>query len=1068
MNTNLQQILEELNIDVMDSLMAYGFIVTDLYPDYRVLYANALFLKMLGYDTLEELRERTQGRAIEIVDSSDRERVQKEGRERTGHGVYEITYHICCKNGERRLITQRSRHKVLKSGRDIIIAAYMDADEIKPLKRMQLEQEKMVLDTQAQRAEKKFRIALENSNLFIWECYFEEKKNVYTSRTMARLHTPRVVCNVPEGLIESGRIAPESAEEVRRMYAAVMSGEPKAEGIVKLQLEEGGQWLKISMTTFYDSNGIPESAVCMAEDVTSERNLLRKMEDEMERRSFYETDLQDKGYFDLTEDRIIDYESTGAMEEQKGEHKSYSDAMLAMAARIRGDEKREEFKTVFAVSNLRRLMDSGITEMHFEYSRGNAGGDVTWVDSHIHMMYGPGNGHILAFLYTTDVNERKRTQDILNAVANDNYDGIILIHISTGAYYSFTKADRKILKIPSEGENYWEDLDVSLRDCLSEEDYQEARRTRTPEYITGILEKDKKCVFISKISGADGSSKIMRMQYSYLNEEQQDILATGINITAAVKEEKMQKDALESALLAARQASSAKSSFLSRMSHEIRTPLNAILGMVALAAQSGGNEEEIQDCISKIGISGHYLLSLINDILDMSRIESGKMLLRNEPFDFADFVDSVNTVIYSQCNQKGINYEMVTAHGLDDGYIGDAMKLQQILINVLGNAVKFTEPGGKITFSISSVLRHHTTDRLRFAISDTGCGIAKEDMERIFEAFEQKDGTTTSIYGGSGLGLAISRNLVELMGGTIRVHSIVDVGSEFVIELPFTIDPALVRKYPSEYSFANLKTLVVDDDILVCEQTSKTLQDIGMIPEYVTSGEKAVERVAELWNRQMSFDFILVDWKMPDMDGLETSRCIRRIVGADVTIIIMTAYDWASIEREAQAAGVNMCISKPMLKSTLVSAFTKANGEAIHEQMAKQEPEFDFSGRRILLAEDHPLNAEIATRLLQKKKCTVETAENGLKALEKFSRSAVGYYDAILMDIRMPMMDGLQATTNIRHWDKADAKTIPIIAMTANAFDEDIEKSKAVGMDAHLAKPIVPELLYRVLYRLMS
>jgi two-component system sensor histidine kinase/response regulator len=534
------------------------------------------------------------------------------------------------------------------------------------------------------------------------------------------------------------------------------------------------------------------------------------------------------------------------------------------------------------------------------------------------------------------------------------------------------------------------------------------------------------------------------------------------NEYSAALEERTEQ--LKSALKAANQASTAKSNFLSRMSHEIRTPLNAIIGMDTIAAQSIGNTEKVADCISKIGLSARYLLSLINDILDMSRIESGKMLLKNDYFRFDEFIASINDIIYPQATSKGLDYECTVSYEVDDAYIGDEMKLQQIILNVLGNAVKFTTRG-KVSLEVSLLSREAKRSMLRFVLNDTGCGICAEDQERIFEAFEQADTSTTAVFGGTGLGLAITKSLVGLMGGTIRVRSIVDIGSEFTIDIPLTTDGSTVVRPRPQINLRNMHTLIVDDDLLICEQTDAILRDIGMIGEWVTTGQEAVNRVQIKSEGANFYDFILIDWKMPDMDGLETTQRIRRIVGPEVTIIIISAYDWQAIESEARAAGANMLISKPLLRTTLISAFEKALGK--DEEMPGTEQIYDFSGCRVLVAEDNKLNAEIAKVLLESRNFVVEDAGNGIKALEKFVQNPVGYYDAILMDVRMPMLDGLQATVNIRNWGRPDAKTIPIIAMTANAFDEDVEKSRAAGMNAHLSKPIDPPLLFSTLYRLI-
>jgi len=492
--------------------------------------------------------------------------------------------------------------------------------------------------------------------------------------------------------------------------------------------------------------------------------------------------------------------------------------------------------------------------------------------------------------------------------------------------------------------------------------------------------------------------------------------------------------------------------------------MNAIIGMSTLAAQAVGNDEKISDCISKIGISARYLLSLINDILDMSRIESGKMLLKNEKFDFKDFISAVNGIIYNQAAAKGLEYECIVSNEVDEAYFGDPMKLQQVLINILGNAVKYTTKG-KVSFEVQQVSRKSNLSTLRFIVNDTGCGIRDSDLDRIFEPFEQGDSSTTTPFGGTGLGLAITKSLVELMGGFIRVRSIVGVGSEFTVEIPLTVDESAIAAPHLDASFEKLHTLVVDDAPIVCESAVSTLKEIGMTGEWVMSGKEALVRVTEHFENKNNYDFVRIDWKMPDMDGIETTRGIRRIVGPDVTIIIISAYDWAAIESEAKAAGANLLITKPLFKSTLISAFQKARGQSEENQPRKVD--YNFSGKRILVAEDNQINSEIARGLLESKGFSVDLAPNGLKAMEMFISNPVHYYDAILMDVRMPMMDGLQATVNIRHWSKEDAKTVPIIAMTANAFDEDVEKSKAAGMNAHLAKPIEPELLYRTLYHMI-
>lgn len=322
------------------------------------------------------------------------------------------------------------------------------------------------------------------------------------------------------------------------------------------------------------------------------------------------------------------------------------------------------------------------------------------------------------------------------------------------------------------------------------------------------------------------------------------------------------------------------------------------------------------------------------------------------------------------------------------------------------------------------------------------------------------------MYGGTGLGLAICKNLAAMMDGHIDVRSIVGVGTEFTVEVKLGITEESKTRYlkTTQFNFSKLKALVVDDDVTVCEHAVIILKEIGVNSEWVDSGKKAVDKVKKKWDSKEFYDLVLVDWKMPEMDGIKTARQIRQIVGPHVTIIIMTAYDWASIEHDAKLAGVNLLMSKPIFKTSLISAFEKAFNDKQDDKDTEIKEDFNFAGKRILLAEDHPLNVEVAKRLLERKGFLVDHAENGLRAMEMFTTTPVNYYDAILMDIRMPEMDGLQATHNIRRWRKADAESIPIIAMTANAFDEDIQKSKAAGMNAHLAKPIDPKHMYQTLF----
>ncbi|WP_177565423.1 response regulator [uncultured Phascolarctobacterium sp.] len=428
-------------------------------------------------------------------------------------------------------------------------------------------------------------------------------------------------------------------------------------------------------------------------------------------------------------------------------------------------------------------------------------------------------------------------------------------------------------------------------------------------------------------------------------------------------------------------------------------------------------------------------------------------------------INGLNSLVYPQAEAKRIDFNSVIEGLTEETYIGDSLRLRQILLNILSNALKFTPAGGRVQFSIKQLSRVDQETWLKFTVSDTGIGMSKNFQNRLFDAFEQENPNISLKYGGTGLGLAICKNLVNLMGGIINVHSIEGVGSEFSVEVKLGLtEKSYQRKLLDQVKFQNLKTLIIDDDVVTCEHASLIMQDLGMEAEYVTSGPLAVAEVRSGIEAGQPYDIVLVDLKMPDMDGIETTRALRRLVGANTLIIVMTAYEWQSVEEEARRAGVDFFIAKPLFRSELVQLFEKITNSAdIGREQVIAKRDAQFTGERILLVEDNDLNLEVATSLLEMRGLAVESAVNGLQALEKFGAAPIGYYDAILMDIRMPVMDGLEATRNIRLFDKADAKTIPIIAMTANAFDEDVEKSKSAGMNAHLAKPIDPQRLFAVL-----
>ena len=523
-----------------------------------------------------------------------------------------------------------------------------------------------------------------------------------------------------------------------------------------------------------------------------------------------------------------------------------------------------------------------------------------------------------------------------------------------------------------------------------------------------------------------------------------------------------QKETLAVALNAAQDASKAKTAFLSNMSHEIRTPMNAIIGLDAIALNDKETPPKTREYLEKIGSSAQHLLGLINDILDVSRIESGKLTLKNEEFSFQKLLEAINIMFSGQCADKGLEYQCHINGPVDDYYIGDNMKLKQVLINILGNAVKFTPEGGKVTLEVEQKAKYNGKSTLEFKVSDTGIGMSKEFLPHIFDTFAQEDDSTTTKYGSTGLGLAITKSIVEMMNGNIQVESEKGKGSVFTVTVTLADSERCAAEHDEDIHTEDMNVLIVDDDPIACEHAKLVLEEAGISSETAGSGAEAVEMVKLRHARMDNYNLILVDWKMPEMDGVEATEKIREIVGPDTAIIILTAYRWDDILEDALKAGVDSFLAKPLFAASVIEEFKSAlsrRGTDVHH-MAKKA---DLEGKRILLAEDIEINSDIIKMVLQERGMSMDLAVNGRIAVDLFEQHPEGYYSAILMDMRMPEMDGLEATKRIRGLNRDDAKTIPIIALTANAFDEDVQRSMQAGLDAHLLKPIQPDVLYEAL-----
>lgn len=510
--------------------------------------------------------------------------------------------------------------------------------------------------------------------------------------------------------------------------------------------------------------------------------------------------------------------------------------------------------------------------------------------------------------------------------------------------------------------------------------------------------------------------------------------------------------ALQDAFQAAEAANQAKREFLSHMSHDIRTPMNAIMGMTAIAAIHVEDTARVTDCLNKITISSKHLLGLINEVLDMSKIESGKLVLSEEEFSLSEVIENLVGIFHSQIEKKQQTLNVSIADLKHERVIGDAQRLQQVFVNIMGNAVKFTPEDGSISLTINEKPSKNISNGLfEFVFKDNGIGMSQSFLERVFEPFSRAGDSRIEQTEGTGLGMSIAKNIVHMMNGDIQVNSSPGKGSEFTVSVYLKLcdeDNENLDK------LAGLNVLVVDDEQYVCENACEMLNSIGMRPDWVTDGDSAIERLLLAQEKGEDYTAVILDWKMPGKDGIQTAREIRERVGQDIPIIILSAYDWSAIEQEARSAGVNDFISKPLFKSRLVYV--------MKHLLEKQEEDFDeknivmqrYEEKRVLLVEDNKLNMEIAEEIMKMIGFSVEKAWDGIQAVEQVEQSEENYYDLIFMDIQMPRMNGYEATEAIRKLDRADVKTLPIIAMSANAFTDDIRKAKESGMDAHIAKPI--------------
>ena len=514
----------------------------------------------------------------------------------------------------------------------------------------------------------------------------------------------------------------------------------------------------------------------------------------------------------------------------------------------------------------------------------------------------------------------------------------------------------------------------------------------------------------------------------------------------------------------AERANGAKSQFLSRMSHEIRTPMNAIVGLTTIAKSHEGDAEKTDEYLTKIEASSKILLNIINDVLDMSAIESAKMKIAESEFDLKQILNGISTIYYTQCKNKGIEFSMAV-DAKEEMLIGDSLRLNQILMNLVSNSFKFTECGGKISVQIKQTSEKDKQVFMRFVVADTGCGMTQEMQKRLFHPFEQESATIAQRHGGSGLGMSIAKNLIDLMHGAIKVKSEKGKGTTFTVDIPFKRTKCTNVLAPEKLK--EMDALVVDDDETTRNYTSVILQRVGIHFDMAASGKQALQMIEEKRKINQNYNLCFIDWKMPDMNGVELTKKIKEIYDDNTVVVIVSAYDLGEIEDEARAAGAKIFISKPLFQSTVFNTLMQITGGVV-KQTEKIPTSFDFSGHKLLLAEDNEMNTEIAIEILKMVNMQVDHAADGEEAVRMFTAAQPGTYDLILMDIQMPNMNGYEATKQIRASSHQEATSIPIYAMTADAFAEDVSRALSSGMNGHVSKPIDTQVLYQTIDKVIN
>ncbi len=835
---------------------------------------------------------------------------------------------------------------------------------------------------------------------------------------------------------------------------------------------EGTRLLTTYKSPLYDLDGSVMGTVGVAIDVTQERAYEKEI---VEKNRTLETvfTTMDCGILCHTLDgssitsinraalNILGYESQEEM----------MNAGFCMVADSVLDEDKPKLRE--SITSLKRIGDSASVEYRVKHKDGK----LLHVMGNIKLLKENGEEFYQRFLLDCTkqkLEEEKKDQHnqaLVQALSID-YNRVCYFDLSTGRGIPLqgTKDQTEMFDSVFHGEiSFEKSMENYIEAFVYEADRDMMRQEVSRENLRSKL-AEKGIHFVNHRVSWNGNTKYFQMKVVRTGgwNENQGIVMGFRNVDGEIREAMEKKNLLEDALMQANRASKAKSIFLSNMSHDIRTPMNAIVGFTALAITHIDHKERVEEYLQKIMTSGNHLLSLINDVLDMSRIESGKIRLDEKKCSLPEILHGLRNILQADIHAKQLELYIDTVDVFDEEIFCDKLRLNQVLLNLMSNAVKYTGPGGIISLRITERPgAPKGSANYEFSIKDNGIGMSQEFVEHIFEPFERERNSTISRIQGTGLGMAITRNIVDMMNGSISVKSELDVGTE--VKVSFTFRLPSKEKEPQDIpELKGLRALVLDDSFDSCDSVSYMLEQIGMRAEWTLSGKEAVLRTHQSVMRNDVYSVYIIDWMLPDMNGIEVARRIRKEMGEHVSIILMTAYDWAEVEEEAREAGVMAFCGKPMFLSELRRCLYSLVHAKDESKDSKEQDQVRCRTGRILLAEDNELNQEIAEVILEEAGFTVEIAEDGQKALDMLKNAGGGYYQLILMDIQMPNMNGYEAARAIRKLSNRELSEIPIIAMTANAFEEDRQEALKSGMNGHIAKPIDVGLLFGVLEKILA